>query len=56
MKAFLNKFRACENGAITIEWVVLFSGMVLLGLYMIASTDQATTAVGTSVRTQMETY
>ena len=56
MNAFLKKFRQSDSGAITVEWVVLFAAMVFLGLYMIASTDQATTAVGSSVRAQMEKY
>jgi len=49
MKTFFKKFRKSENGAITIEWVVLFTGMFFLGVSLLASSTEATDSVGSTI-------
>ena len=36
MKRFLNKFRKDEDGAVTVDWVVLTASVVILGLAVTA--------------------
>ena len=49
MTKFLNKFRKDEDGAVTVDWVVLTAAVVGLASAAILSIQGGTGSVGTTV-------
>lgn len=45
----LKRFRAEEDGAITVEWVVLTSGVIFLGLMVLSIVQVGATDLATKV-------
>ena len=49
MIKFLNKFRKDEDGAVTVDWVVLTAAVVGLAIAALTSIDTATDTLTTSI-------
>jgi len=49
MLNFIKTFRADEDGAVTVDWVVLTAAIVGLGIAVMASVGQGTTALGSKI-------
>ena len=53
MMKFLSKFRRDEDGAVTVDWVVLTAAIVGLGIAVMSSVGGGTTALGDKLSTQL---
>ena len=53
MLNFIKTFRRDEDGAVTVDWVVLTAAIVGLGIAVLTSVGGATTTVGDSIATEM---
>lgn len=49
MKTLFKHFTRDEDGAVTVDWVVLTAGIVGLGIAVAVSVGQGATATGSSV-------
>lgn len=49
MMTFINKFRKSEDGAVTVDWVILTAGLLILGIVIAAYiTNGSTTMAGST--------
>jgi len=52
-KKFASNFLADEDGAVTVDWVMLTAGIVLLGVLVLSgirvALDSATSTIGTAI-------
>ncbi len=53
MLNFIKTFRADEDGAVTVDWVVLTAAIVGLGIAVLTSVGNGTTALGSKVSSQL---
>ena len=53
MLNFIKKFRRDEDGAVTVDWVVLTAAIVGLGIAVLTSVGNGTTALGSKVSSQL---
>ena len=53
MTKFINKFRRDEDGAVTVDWVVLTAAIVGLGIAVLSSVGGGTTALGETLSSQL---
>ena len=53
MLNFIKNFRADEDGAVTVDWVVLTAAIVGLGIAVLTSVGQGTTALGDKISSQL---
>jgi len=53
MLKFINKFRRDEDGAVTVDWVVLTAAIVGLGIAVMTSVGGGTTALGDTISDQL---
>ncbi len=53
MLKFINKFRRDEDGAVTVDWVVLTAAIVGLGIAVMSSVGGGTTALGDTISDQL---
>jgi Flp pilus assembly pilin Flp len=54
MLNFIKNFRRDEDGAVTVDWVVLTAALVGIGIAVIGSIDDGTTAMGDKMSTMLE--
>ncbi len=54
MLNFMKNFRADEDGAVTVDWVVLTAAIVGLGIAVMTSVGGSTVAVGDKIGTAMD--
>ncbi|UWP94345.1 hypothetical protein K3X48_08790 [Aliiroseovarius crassostreae] len=57
MKLFnlINRFKADEDGAVTVDWVVLTAAIVGLGVAVLTSVSTSTDALATKVSNKINT-
>ncbi|KPN63220.1 hypothetical protein AKJ29_11015 [Aliiroseovarius crassostreae] len=57
MKLFnlINRFKADEDGAVTVDWVVLTAAIVGLGVAVLTSVSSSTDALATKVSNKINT-
>ena len=55
MLNFIKNFRADEDGAVTVDWVVLTAAIVGLGIAVLASVRTGATAMADKIQTQLQT-
>ncbi|KPN63221.1 Flp family type IVb pilin [Aliiroseovarius crassostreae] len=57
MKLFnlINRFKADEDGAVTVDWVVLTAAIVGLGVAVLTSVSSSTDALATKVSSKINT-
>ncbi|WP_368187049.1 hypothetical protein [Aestuariibius sp. HNIBRBA575] len=53
MLNFIKNFRQDEDGAVTVDWVVLTAAIVGLGIAVLTSVGNGTTALGSKVSSQL---
>ncbi len=53
MLNFIKNFRRDEDGAVTVDWVVLTAAIVGLGIAVLTSVGQGTTALGDKISSQL---
>ena len=53
MQKFIRKFRRDEDGAVTVDWVVLTAAIVGLGIAILSSVGNVTKALGSKVSSQL---
>ena len=53
MLNFIKNFRRDEDGAVTVDWVVLTAAIVGLGIAILTSVGNGTTALGSKVSSQL---
>ncbi|SMX37029.1 Flp family type IVb pilin [Octadecabacter ascidiaceicola] len=53
MLNFIKNFRNDEDGAVTVDWVVLTAAIVGLGIAVLSSVGQGTTALGDKISSQL---
>ncbi|EAR52310.1 hypothetical protein OG2516_07532 [Oceanicola granulosus HTCC2516] len=53
MLKFINKFRRDEDGAVTVDWVVLTAAIVGLGIAVLSSVGGATETLGEAISTEL---
>ncbi|SMX37027.1 Flp family type IVb pilin [Octadecabacter ascidiaceicola] len=53
MLNFIKNFRNDEDGAVTVDWVVLTAAIVGLGIAVLSSVGQGTTALGEKISSQL---
>ena len=53
MLNFIKNFRNDEDGAVTVDWVVLTAAIVGLGIAVLTSVGNGTTALGDKVSSQL---
>ena len=51
---FIKTFRADEDGAVTVDWVVLTAAIVGLGIAVIQVVGNGTVALGAKISSQLE--
>jgi len=56
MLNFCEKFRRDEDGAVTVDWVVLTAALVGIGVAVLGTVKSNTESVGTSVGTKVSSY
>lgn len=56
MKQFFKKLRKSEEGAVTVDWVVLTAAVVSLAVVAIVSISGSTGSVGTGVGGYLTNY
>ncbi len=54
MIKFINKFRKEEEGAVTVDWVVLTAAVVGLGVAALATVETAVTGVSSDISTSLD--
>lgn len=55
MQKFLNRFRRDEDGAVTVDWVVLTAAIVGLGIAVMSTVGNGTTALGETISNELST-
>ncbi|GGE49546.1 hypothetical protein GCM10011517_16700 [Actibacterium pelagium] len=55
MNACWKAFAQEEDGAVTVDWVVLTAAVVGLALFAVVSAKNGSTALGTKINTYMQT-
>ena len=55
MLDFIKTFRADEDGAVTVDWVVLTAAIVGLGIAVLTSVKSGANTMATSVKTSLST-
>ncbi|MGH1368689.1 MAG: Flp family type IVb pilin [Maritimibacter sp.] len=57
MKLFklVNQFRADEDGAVTVDWVVLTAAIVGLGIAVLTSVSDGTTSLADTISGELDT-
>ena len=50
---FIKTFRADEDGAVTVDWVVLTAAIVGLGIAVLASVKTGATSMGDKIETEL---
>ena len=55
MLNFINTFRADEDGAVTVDWVVLTAAVVGLGIAVLASVKGGAETMASNIETQLGT-
>lgn len=53
MKSFLKEFALDENGAVTVDWVVLTGGLIIFGVLVAGSITNGATETAGSAGTQL---
>jgi Flp pilus assembly pilin Flp len=53
MLNFIKNFRADEDGAVTVDWVVLTAAIVGLGIAVLTSVSGGTTSLGNKISSQL---
>lgn len=53
MLDFIKTFRADEDGAVTVDWVVLTAAIVGLAIAVLASVRTGATTMGTGIKTEL---
>ena len=53
MLNFIKNFRRDEDGAVTVDWVVLTAAIVGLGIAVLTSVGNGTTALGDKISSQL---
>ncbi len=53
MLNFIKNFRRDEDGAVTVDWVVLTAAIVGLGIAVLTSVGNGTTNLGSKVSSQL---
>jgi len=53
MLNFIKNFRNDEDGAVTVDWVVLTAAIVGLGIAVLTSVGNGTTALGDRISSQL---
>ena len=53
MLNFIKNFRTDEDGAVTVDWVVLTAAIVGLGIAVLTSVGNGTTALGDKISSQL---
>ncbi len=53
MLNFIKNFRADEDGAVTVDWVVLTAAIVGLGIAVLASVSDGVSALGTKIEAEL---
>ena len=53
MLNFIENFRNDEDGAVTVDWVVLTAALVGIGIAVISSVSGGTTAMGDKMSTML---
>jgi len=54
MLNFIKNFRRDEDGAVTVDWVVLTAAIVGLGIAVLTSVGEGTTALGDKISSQLD--
>ncbi len=54
MLKFIKNFRRDEDGAVTVDWVVLTAALVGIGIAVVSTVSSGTTAMGTKMSTMLE--
>ncbi len=54
MLNFIKTFRADEDGAVTVDWVVLTAAIVGLGIAVMTTVGRSTVGVGDKIGTAMD--
>ena len=55
MLNFIKTFRADEDGAVTVDWVVLTAAIVGLGIAVLGSVKTGATTMAGNISTQLKT-
>jgi Flp pilus assembly pilin Flp len=55
MLDFIKTFRSDEDGAVTVDWVVLTAAIVGLGIAVLASVRSGATTMGNNIKTELQT-
>ncbi|WP_420861089.1 Flp family type IVb pilin [Algirhabdus cladophorae] len=55
MLSMIKNFRRDEDGAVTVDWVVLTAAIVGLGVAVLASVGKSTTALSTKISSNLST-
>ncbi|MEM6726878.1 MAG: hypothetical protein AAF618_00135 [Pseudomonadota bacterium] len=55
MMNFFNKFRRDEDGAVTVDWVVLTAAIVGLGIAVLTTVSGSVDTLADSIDTEMST-
>ena len=55
MLNFIKNFRADEDGAVTVDWVVLTAAIVGLGIAVLASVRTGATDMADNIQTELQT-
>lgn len=55
MLNFINTFARDEDGAVTVDWVVLTAAVVGLGIAVAAAVKSGATAMGENISTELST-
>ena len=53
MLKFIKNFRKDEDGAVTVDWVVLTAAIVGLGIAVLSSVSGGTTALGNKISSSL---
>ena len=53
MMKLINKFRKDEDGAVTVDWVVLTAAIVGLGIAVLAAVGGGTTSLADKISSQL---
>ncbi|SLN50655.1 Flp family type IVb pilin [Roseisalinus antarcticus] len=54
MLKFINKFRNDEDGAVTVDWVVLTAAIVGLGIAVMTTVGDSTASLGDKISSQLD--
>ena len=55
MLSFIKTFHADEDGAVTVDWVVLTAAVVGLGIAVLTSVSNGAETMASNIETQLET-